>query len=251
MKKILKSLFGSTHNSLSRSYLLSRYYLLSLGAITRVLGDNYFTKRIINHLASVNWPDLVFPPRKVMVCKNASINIIPHVGEFDFRALFLKNLDYEDAIFAWLLPQMAQFDAVFEIGANVGVYSVFFSKYGRVKDQRVVTPVFCFEPSNLAYSRLLANIECNSAGSVIPFNSAVSEVSGFVTFFEPDGHLTNGSLDPQFAGQFAENVRSTTVSSLSGADVLELASEFDSILLKIDVEGAESIASLSLWNLLY
>ncbi len=241
--KIIKNLsrrsFHKIQNILSRSRFLSRCYLQFSGSMIRLVGENYFTKRIINQVSHTAWPDLAFSPKTVEVCSGASISIIPHVGEFDFRALFSKKMSYEEHIFAWLLPEIKEFDAVFEIGANVGVYSVFFSKYSQAKNAKAGVPVYCFEPSKRAYARLLANIECNDAHSVVPINSAVSETTGFVTFFEPAGHLTNGSLDKEFASQFAENVSSTTVATLSGADVLELAGNFHSILLKIDVEGAE------------
>lgn len=239
IKNLLRLLFLKFHNTLSGSNLLARYYLQLSGSTMRVVGENYFTKRIINQISHIAWPDLAFTPRTVEVCTGASIAIIPHVGEFDFRALFSKKMSYEEHIFAWLLPKMKEFDAVFEIGANVGVYSVFFSRYSQAKNANTGIPVYCFEPSKSAYARLLANIECNSANTIVPINSAVSETSGFVTFFEPAGHLTNGSLDKDFASQFADTVSSTTVATLSGTDVLELAGNFQSILLKIDVEGAE------------
>jgi FkbM family methyltransferase len=231
--------FLKFQNLFSGSKFLARCYLQLSGRVLRMSGENYFTKRIINQINHVAWPDLVFIPKTVEVCKGASINIIPHVGEFDFRAQFSKKMSYEEHIFAWLLPKMKEFDAVFEIGANVGVYSVFFSKYSQAKNAKAGIPVYCFEPSKRAYERLLANIDCNNAHSVVPINSAVSETTGFVTFFEPAGHLTNGSLDKGFASQFAENVSTTTVATLSGAEISELADKFHSILLKIDVEGAE------------
>jgi hypothetical protein len=55
------------------------------------------------------------------------IKLKPHLGEFDQSALFRGQPSYEAPIFAWLERHASdRYDIVVEIGANVGVYSVFF-----------------------------------------------------------------------------------------------------------------------------
>lgn len=244
LKKIIGILFSSFQALLAKSAFFSKVYLLFFGAVLRTMGDNYFSKRMINRIASTRWPELRFSARKVWLCEGASIGLIPHVGEFDFRALFSNKLAYEAHLFSWLLPKMKEFDAVVEIGANVGVYSVFFAKYGQG------IPVYCFEPSKRAFFRLLANLDDNEVVSANPINSAVSEQNGFITFYEPAGHLTNGSLEKTFASQFSDELTASTVPTVSGLDVLELAKKHQSILLKIDVEGAEHRILRSLESLI-
>jgi hypothetical protein len=58
-------------------------------------------------------------------------------------------------------------------------------------------------------------------------------------FYEPAGHLTNGSLDRSFAAMFSEDVSRTRVPSVGGAEIDRLCSGGKRVLLKIDVEGAE------------
>ncbi len=72
------------------------------------------------------------------------------------------------------------------------------------------------------------------------FNCAVGDHTGFATFFEPQGHLTNGSLSQTFAAYFSPTVETTTVQVVSGEMAVGLLPETGRILIKIDVEGAET-----------
>lgn len=101
-------------------------------------------------------------------------------------------------------------------------------------------PIYAFEPSRVAYTRLLENLRANGAATVVPFNVAVTNRSGFAAFFEPSGHLTNGSLDRDFAGAFSPDVAQTTVSTIDAAQLEPLVAQNRALLMKIDVEGAEA-----------
>src|SRR5262249_23088870 len=134
--------------------------------------------------------------------------------------------------------RMAGYRSVIEIGANVGVFTVFFSDW--LKRLQPGGKVFAFEPSPRAYQRLLENIKANDCGNVVAVNCAVGGSTGFFPFFEPEDHLTNGSLDAQFAGQFSSVLNATPVLVVAG-DLLEtLPGLEEPILLKIDAEGAEA-----------
>jgi FkbM family methyltransferase len=106
--------------------------------------------------------------------------------------------------------------------------------------------IYCFEPSRTAYRRLLENLSLNDCRNVHSFNCAVAANSGFLDFYEPEGHLTNGSLDESFARIFSDSVQSAKVAALGGAEVSELIPGGKRVLLKIDVEGAEPIVLQSL-----
>ena len=126
-----------------------------------------------------------------------------------------------------------------EIGANVGVYSVFFA--AQAAAHRRTVPIYSFEPSRAAYLRLLENLRVNGAAAVTPFNLAVTDRAGFAPFFEPRGHLTNGSVSHEFASIFADDVVSTVVPTAGCAQIESLVDRHTSLLLKIDVEGAEAL----------
>jgi len=166
------------------------------------------------------------------------INLVPHLGEFDEAALFAKQLGYEDASFKWLDANAPDnYDLIIEIGANVGVFTVFFDALARRGSR--LRRVIAFEPSREAYGRLLSNLRANGATVVMPFNAAVGVSSGFRTFYEPEGHLTNGSFLREFSEIFSKTVRSTSVLTVGAMELAFFIASARKALIKIDVEGFE------------
>ncbi len=153
--------------------------------------------------------------------------------------LFGTSLEYEQEVFCLIESRMAHYDAVVDIGANVGVYTIFFAKLFETLNKPA--HVFAFEPSRKAFLRLIQNIGANSAPKVHIFNCAVAQQSGFSQFYEPQDHLTNGSLYTAFAEMFSPNVAVNAVMTISGEKVSSLVDSYQRVLLKIDVEGAESV----------
>lgn len=202
---------------------------------------------VLSNLQTVDWPAVDLPAIPVQVSPNATVRLHPHFGEFDAQALVRERLQYETEVFAWLESRRTTYDTVVEIGANVGVFTIYFGTQFRTV-AGAGTRVLAFEPSPEAFRRLQANLRANNLSHVVATQAAVSDTSGTVTFHEPAGHLTNGSLLPSFASQFSSDVRVTTVRSVSGADIAALAPQ-GRVLLKLDVEGAEAMVlrSLSGW----
>ena len=217
-----------------RAAALTRAFLLLCGGLLRAVGRFPFKEKVIQNLLYVPWPAVDFPHRTAEVCKGHTISLIPHVGEFDFRALFSKTLEYEDELFDAVAQRMGRYDAVVEIGSNVGVFSLFFAKLRRAE-----APVFCFEPSAEAFRRLLDNIGRKPPPNFFLIPAAVSDKCGLLTFYEPTAHLTNGSLLESFALLFSDDVRKNLVPSVNGMALEDLVRPYGSLLLKIDVEGAE------------
>jgi FkbM family methyltransferase len=226
------------HRSAARHPAIAHAYLGALSAL-RLLPDGDYKQRVINSVTARTWPALKLPVLAVTVGQHTQIRLRPHVGEFDFEALLSRRLQYERDVFAVLEDRMADYDAVIEIGANVGVYTAFFCQHQRETPSGPRPAVFAFEPSREAYARLLDNLAHN-AGVATAFNCAVASHTGFMDFFEPAGHLTNGSLRADFAAIFSSDVARTTVATLDGESVLRLVGDAARVLLKIDVEGAEA-----------
>jgi len=130
-------------------------------------------------------------------------------------------MDYEAPVFAWLADYaLNEYDKVIEIGANVGIYTVFLDALINRTLASRLRKIVAFEPSQIPYRRLLENIYANRSQHVDVFQAAVGIKSGFQPFFEPAGHLTNGSFLRDFAGIFADAVSETTV-LVVGAQKLE------------------------------
>ena len=194
------------------------------------------------------WPEVALPARQVRVGARTSVWIAPHTGEAEFRAMFDRDLGYEPWVFTALEERLAGYDAVVEIGANVGLYTVFFAVAFRELGREAA--IVAFEPSRRAFARLLRNLDLNGAETAQAFNCAVGKTAGPVSFYEPVGALSNGSLQREFAAHFSSRVRESRVLCLDGPAVEALVPGSGRLLLKVDAEGAEPEVLQSLERLI-
>jgi len=237
MGAALRKAGESCNRLVASSTLTARIYFSLLPYLSPWFGQKT-QQRLRNSINSVNWPQIPLRYRRVTLGNETEVVLYPHFQEFDLEALLSRRLHYEQEVFAFLETQMPKYQSVIEIGANVGVFSVFFSRW--LARHAPLGKVFAFEPSRRAYARLLQNLELNASTNVMAFNCAVGRDSGFSTFFEPDGHLTNGSLDAAFARQFSPALKAAPVLVVKGSLIENLIGAEDPVLLKLDVEGAEA-----------
>ena len=156
---------------------------------------------------------------------------LPLTGmECSRRRIYRQLRWHEKEVFRWLATRT--YRTIVEIGANVGIFSIYFAK------RYPEAAVYAFEPSREVFARLLRNTSANACPNLFVFNCAIFSESGFLNFHEPAGHMTNGSLDASFAAIFSARIRSTPVPVLA-ASKMEAFFQNSPILLKIDVEGAE------------
>jgi hypothetical protein len=168
-------------------------YLYAISFIARVINKPRISRLLQNRIFGVNWPAMEFGPRKIRLGSNTTVSLRPHLGEFDEEVLFSRVLSYETEEFRWMEKHAAaDYDAIIEIGANVGVYSVFFDRLSRKPSSRL-QKIFSFEPAREPYRRLMENLCANKADRVVAFPVAVGTQSGFDSFFEPKDHLTHFS----------------------------------------------------------
>ena len=220
-----------------------KIYFLILSFVCRNLLQGKIVKQIRNSVNSVRWPEIKWSPVDVKVGDKSNIMLIPHLGEFDGDALFINELQYEKPVFIWLEKNCSErYDLVIEIGANAGVYTCFLGKLLDEQGKRIIA----FEPSPTAYSRLQANLQNNKLNSSLAFPAAVADSPGWVTLYEPLDHLTNGSLDREFAGYFSDQIKETTVPAVDAGFLENLVNKGERVLLKIDVEGYEPVLLASL-----
>ncbi|MBU4217087.1 FkbM family methyltransferase [Candidatus Parcubacteria bacterium] len=115
---------------------------------------------------------------------------------------------------------------VFDIGSNVGYYSLLANKY--MKEGKV----FAFEPSRRNVEFLKKHMSLNNADKVEVVDSAISDVSGEV--FLQENEL--GVLDTISSKEGTYNV-----SAISIDDFCESKNLYPDVI-KLDVEGAEMLA---------
>lgn len=242
MKNFLKFRMIGVHKRLAPApKFIVRIYIALISLISRQLPIQWAT-----HIHSsvggyaLPWSEKEFPPRTVRVGNATKIQLTPHLGEFDEWALFSKCMTYEQQVFEWLeLNAATSYDTIIEIGANVGVYTCFFDELIKRNPTARLKEIIAFEPSKEAYRRLLNNLASNDAAAVRPYNAAIGKASGFMSFFEPQGHLTNGSFFKEFAQIFSDDVAERPVVSVGAADLARFLEGRRHPLIKLDVEGYE------------
>jgi FkbM family methyltransferase len=233
MWKYLRKLVIALLRFSSRSSTLSKVVLGFVAFFVKPFPDRRFKEFVLSSLYQVKWPTLSLKEQTVIVGSDTRLRVIPHTNEFDLEALVYRVMKYERELYAVFDKEVANFDVVFDIGANIGLFSLFCSK--RNPSARVIS----FEPSPEAFRRLLLNRSLNDLEFLSVFNAAVSENSGFVKFYEPKGHLTNGSIHKDFASRFSDNYDEVNVLAIGPDDLFTLLHKRDRLLIKIDVEGAE------------
>ncbi|MDB9775838.1 FkbM family methyltransferase [Vicingaceae bacterium] len=124
----------------------------------------------------------------------------------------------------FLLHFLNEEDVFFDVGANIGSYTVLSSKVCGAKS-------FSFEPSKITYERLSNNIFLNRIDTLVtPFNLGVSEKSetlNFSTGFDTVNHVTAKEME------YTEKI-----DTISLNEVCKTNNVIPN-LLKIDVEGFE------------
>ena len=232
---MIKFFAARLHSLMARLPWLAALYLRSLHLLAPGLSQ-LRRQQWLNSLSTVDWGSPCLPARKVSLAGGVRLWLHPHQGEFDFEALLGGSLTYEEEVFTFLDSIISRYDAVVDIGANIGVFTCWFGS--RLRDRGTV---YAFEPSRKVFGRLLENVERNGLENVLIFNCAVGQDSGFAIFTEPEGHLTNGSLVESFARQFSSSVKKTAVPVIAADRLATLLADHQRVLVKIDTEGYEAV----------
>lgn len=137
---------------------------------------------------------------------------------------------FEEEVIKQFIKVTKKDDFIFDIGANIGIYSLIASKKiggsGRV---------YAFEPAPVAYSSLKKNIELNNFNNIVVIQKGISDKSGEAIFNICDDDAYN-------------SLGETPMKGISRKEIIEIESidEFvkrNNILkvdiIKIDTEGAE------------
>ncbi|MBS0620992.1 MAG: FkbM family methyltransferase [Verrucomicrobia bacterium] len=141
------------------------------------------------------------------------------------------NFSYYEKEDEKVLFNIIEDDAViFDIGANIGWYSLLFSK--RLPKAKI----FTFEPIENTYKYLITNLTLNAATNVIPFNFGLSDKEGSSSYyFFPEGSVLASEKNLINCPK-AQEVRC----KVDKLDRFLIDHKLDRIdLIKCDVEGAE------------
>ena len=168
---------------------------------------------------------LVHLPNRRRVVSHRGQRLIVDPTEVSGYCLYYEK-DYDLVVFDFLETVMNDYSRVLDIGANIGVYTVFFASR--------VPLVDAFEPMPEVIPRLSENIALNALKNVVLHEVCVSGDNGTVQLIRPSRtNLGIGHISLK-AGDFSCSC--VCLDSLLGGCVAEPT------LIKMDIEGAEWMA---------
>ncbi len=136
---------------------------------------------------------------------------------------------------AFLLSRKWEGQVVYDVGANVGVMTLFFARAVGFGGH-----VVAFEPHPYSFKRLTRNVRVNRLHNVTLVNVGVGNKAEILTIFQPSRHLSGATLNGERAARLNEGeliryeVQVDTMDNLISTLNLPVPQ-----LIKIDVEGFE------------
>lgn len=122
-------------------------------------------------------------------------------------------------------------DVVVEIGAHIGIFSIFAAQLARNGK------VYSFEPMPANYEMLQRNIILNKANNIIPVNKAVSDKKGKKEFHLSSSEIYTGEHSFFLRGD--KLMKTIEVETLSLENIVKDHNISEIDFLKMDCEGAE------------
>jgi FkbM family methyltransferase len=129
------------------------------------------------------------------------------------------------------LAKLNESDTFIDIGANIGVYSVFMSSLANVRT------VHSFEPSPHTFNELSINTKINGAGKIRLYKTALSDSQRRVTFGIVSNYSGANSIIEESIHNLDTFIREETIDCIPLDSVGIVTS--GKLCIKIDVEGHE------------
>jgi len=168
--------------------------------------------------------------KEIKFVKLDNFNMIVLANEDVGRQLMLFKT-YEQAETNFFKKNIKSTDVCFDIGGNIGYFSLLFA---------YLAPKGCvhvFEPIKLNYSIINTNVEINSMENLIVNNTAVGSSRGFINFSISEDSAYSSIKN---TGRIPE-LKSISVPLTTIDDYVKLNRIKRIDVLKIDVEGAEEL----------
>lgn len=183
------------------------------------------------YLARTNIKKIEIEDGKViMTSRDRGIRIV--CGSVDHRIAPIETLnflDYEKAESDMMEALVQDGDNFFDIGANIGWYSL------RIATAQRNTQVYCFEPLPKTWKQLQANLSINNISNIQPHNFGFSNKAGsFPFYYYPEG--SGNASAANLSGRDDVEVVECQVQTL---DSYTQSSGTHVDFIKCDVEGAE------------
>jgi FkbM family methyltransferase len=189
---------------------------------------------------------LPFNKHKVFSIKILPGHVIKYAAKGDIAQIIYKNevlvnfkKSFEYSTLQLFSNILKKGDVVIDVGANSGLYSIFYSKL--VGDAGVV---HAFEPDTATFLLLHENLKLNNCNNVAVYNYALSNKESnieMVTFNPENIKLKSGDSFKYIQEVAADKIKDehNTLKAFRLDDLVELNTAPKIDFMKIDVEGAE------------
>jgi FkbM family methyltransferase len=180
-----------------------------------------------------------------------SVSICNHTCSFHCPSPMVSDsvssVNKERTAIEWFLSQIREGDTVWDVGANIGLWTVFTAKQIGISGK-----VAAFEPYAAALPILKANLDLNGVSNATVFEVALGKENGRIAFYPAlPGVFSTSSLAYR-SGRFGTKNEPVHVPLKRGASVVDGDPSLLPDALKLDVEGAEQAVlegfSDSIWQ---
>ena len=146
----------------------------------KITKSNYINEMHNYHKILTIYPSLIentevknilIDDKKVLICLNN--DLVFELDEFDKRYIPIEIINFgvfeknERPFFDFISKRSK---VIFDIGANIGFYSLFFSK------STFKNKIYAFEPVKRTFEKLTNHIKINKCNNIYPYNLALSDV---------------------------------------------------------------------------
>jgi len=146
----------------------------------------------------------------------------------------VASMNKERPVIEWFLSHIHEGDVVWDIGANIGLWTTLTAKQVGTTGK-----VVAFEPLAEALEILKANVDLNDLTNVILRAEAIGKEDGRIPFYPARAGVFSTSSLAYRSGRFGTESEPIYIALRSGASVVEEDSTLLPDALKLDVEGAE------------
>lgn len=144
----------------------------------------------------------------------------------------LRKLGKKEPLLCKLIRGLDSDDVFWDIGANVGQFSLYAALIGKSK-------IISFEIEPASFLNLISNISSNQLGSqVTPFCMGLSNKNGYSTIILPRNIMSHAGRSCIYS-DMPDNYSSINVPVLTGDSCIEIFGIQPPTFIKLDVDGPE------------
>lgn len=173
---------------------------------------------------------LMFVKGEIILSQKINNHIIKFIisNHFEYQSRFKLPYTSEPLLVYWAKDIIGPNDIVYDIGANIGNYSLLFAK----KIQNCNGKVYSFEPNFINFQKLKRNILLNNLQNyVFPFYFGISNSNDLFEFSQNSEGIVGGSGKVAKINEGKENILCLTLNTLLGFKYLKKPNH-----IKIDID---------------